>query len=93
MPSMTEMPGGSGDLGSAILFSCWTTSFSVSNGTGISVWIVSAETDSADSPSGGSSVSIRTVKGTSASSSAENDTLCFFSGEAGIALCVILSRF
>ena len=54
---------------------------------------MSAETDSADSPSGGSSVSMSTVKGTSASSSAENYTLCFFSGEAGIALGVILSSF
>ena len=68
-------------------------SLSVSNGKGISVWIVSAETDSADSTSGGSSVSISTVKGTSASSSAENDTLYFFDGVVGITLGVILSRF
>ena len=93
MPSMTEMPGGSGDPGSAILFSFWTVSFSVCNGKGISVWIVSAETDSAYFPLGGSSVSISTVKGTSASSSAENDTLCFSSGEAGIALGILFSRF
>ena len=52
MPFMTEMPGGSGDPGSAILFSCWTVSFFISNGKGISVWIVSAETDSADIASG-----------------------------------------
>ena len=90
MPSVTKMPGGSGDPGSAILFSFWTVSFSVSNGKGVSVWIVSAETDLADITSGGSSVSMSTVCGTSASSSAENDTLCFFSGEA---LGVILSRF
>ena len=61
MPSMTEMPGSSGDLGSAILFSYWTVSFSVSNGTGISVWIVSADADSADITSRGSSVSMSTV--------------------------------
>ena len=35
---------------------------------------MSAETDSADITSDGSSVSMSTVKGTSASSSAENDT-------------------
>ena len=93
MPSMTEMVGGSGDLGSAILFSFWTVSLSVCSGEGISVWIVSADADSAESTPGGSSVSTSTVKGTSASSSAENDTLCFFDGEAGIALGVILSRF
>ena len=61
MPSMTKMPGGSGDPGSAILFSCWTVSFSVSNGKGISVWSVSADADSADITSGGSSVSMSTV--------------------------------
>ena len=75
MPSMTEMPGGSGDPGSAILFSFLTVSFSVSNSKGVSVWIVSAETDSADITSGGSSVSMSTVCGTCASSSAENDAL------------------
>ena len=93
MPSMTEMPGGSGDPGSAVLLSFWTVSLSVSNGKGISVWSVSADADSADITSGGSSVSMSTVCGTCASSSAENDTLCFFSGEAGIALGVILSMF
>ena len=61
MPSMTEMPGGSGDPESAILFPFWTVYSSVSNGKGISVWIVSADADSADITSGGSSVSMSTV--------------------------------
>ena len=46
---------------------------------------MSAETDSADTIPGGSSVSMSTVKG--------NDTLCFFDGVVGIALGVIWSRF
>ena len=56
-------------------------SFSVSNGKGISIWIVSADADSADITSGGSSVSMSTVCGTCASSSAENDTLCFLAAK------------